>query len=140
MAQPDYWALAAAVTWDAPDLKLTIPKFFVTDFASIPRPLKNILDVDGDSRFAALLHDALYAWGVTTRAQADEQFRRALIAYEETSTVARVYWIGVRAGGWKPWDRYRAENSPTAESFASDGAYQAYRAAGSPFLTFKNLD
>jgi hypothetical protein len=135
MPAPDRWALAQPVTWDAPDLKVTIPDGFVTDLASIPRIFRNILDVDGVSRFAAILHDALYCCQQTTRAFADSQLRAALIAYGESRFTAGIYFAGVRAGGWMPWDdRQRRGGGIQADDFITPESYQRYLASGAKFV------
>ncbi len=70
--------------WDAKDILVTVPVGFVTDFASIPRPIRNLIDVNGKHRLPAVLHDRLYALGGKladvryTRQDADDEFLRAM--------------------------------------------------------------
>lgn len=126
LPQPDLWALRAPLRWAAPDLTLTIPAGFVTDLASIPHLLRNLLDVDGRSRCPAILHDWLYTCQRTTRAFADQQLRKALVAYGETQATAAVYWAGVRIGGWRPWDeRLRRGGGIRPDDFATPQDFSA---------------
>lgn len=125
---PDKWRLEVPLRWEAPDIDLTIPKGWVTDLASIPRMFQNVMDVDGLSRCPAILHDWLYNAQFTTREFADEQLRRALILYGESAAAARVYWLGVRAGGWLPWNRrMRHGGGLQVSDFASPSDYSAWR-------------
>lgn len=125
---PDKWRLAVPLRWEAPDLVLTIPKGWVTDLASIPHMFQNIMDVNGRSRQPALLHDWLYNVQDHTREFADEQLRRALILYGASEASARVYWLGVRAGGWVPWNRRMQHGGGLQVSdFASPADYVAWR-------------
>lgn len=105
--RPDFWELVEPVTWEGRNLSLTIAAHFITDLASIPRLVRNLLDVNGRSRSPAILHDWLYSGQWTTRSFADGQLRDALVAYGENEAEANVYWTGVRAGGWLPWWRGR---------------------------------
>lgn len=94
----------------------TVPAGFVTDFASIPRGLWNLLPVHGRQDKAAVLHDFLYAHNGVTRAEADALFREAMEA-EGVGKVARnLMYAGVRAGGWKPWNKYRAADQKKESS------------------------
>lgn len=120
--------------------QMWVPRGFITDFASVPWLVQALpgFDVNGASRFAAVVHDWLYCnnglvpmyrvnklTGLSRvmidvqfdRSQADEIFRIALLAtgsdaftkplVEErfTETQARVYWLGVRSGGWYYWNK-----------------------------------
>lgn len=85
---------------------ITVPAGFITDFASVPRPIQLFLP-KSIGRRAAILHDYLYHTkgeaGRYTRREADQIFLEAL-------KVLRVPWLqrfplywGVRLGGWVPW-------------------------------------
>lgn len=99
---PGRWVLLSPLVWED-DAKVEVPTGFVTDLASVPRPFRNILDINGRSRRAAVLHDFLYTEQKRSRAECDSIFRKALIA-EGVSAAARwLYWSGVRVGGWVAW-------------------------------------
>lgn len=102
-----YWFLTDPLVWDDGITRIEVPRFFVTDLASIPAPMRGILDTNGRSRRAAVLHDHAYAVGAMTRKEADQLFLRALMAEGVISIGRGLYYLGVRAAGWVPFNRYR---------------------------------
>lgn len=116
-------------TWyvDGRFLRLTVPAGVITDGASVPRILWSITGItpDGLHRPAALIHDWLYAcrgivtvhrrwdgssvyepvWTVWSREQADRLFARILREVGVGKFRRRLMYLGVRAGGWLPWQR-----------------------------------
>jgi len=86
---------------------------FKTDFNSIPRALTNILPREEYGE-AAVLHDKLYRDASTgliavTREQADAVHREFLIWKGAPGWKVRLMFWGIRLGGWKPWNAYRAK-------------------------------
>jgi hypothetical protein len=90
-------------------LSITIPDGFVTDFASIPRPLWPILRPDGRYAFAAVFHDYLY---YRHRERHDMRFTRKhadriLLEIMERQGVCKgqrwAIYAGVRLGGRRYW-------------------------------------
>lgn len=99
---------------------ITVPAGFVTDLASVPRPVWSIYPPDGPWVKAAVVHDFLYetgggGWwngsaGVTrqqpyNRKEADHILREAMADrgigwWEQT-----VIWSAVRLGGGRGWKR-----------------------------------
>lgn len=82
--------------------RIEIPKGFVTDFASIPRPLWSIVGgpADGKYRKAAVVHDFLYrTGGVATRYQADQVLLEAMKVCGCSWFQRTVIYSGVRVGG-----------------------------------------
>jgi hypothetical protein len=97
--QPGYWVLLEPLIWDS-KLTVIVPKGFRTDLASIPRLFRWLLQQNGKSRRAAVLHDFLYRHHKMSRKDADALFHTALTV-EKVNPVGRwLYWAGVRAGGW----------------------------------------
>lgn len=86
-----------------------VPVGFVTDFASVPRGLWNLIPPWGPYTRAAVLHDYQYWLGDLSRKEADRIF---LVAMEGLGVgwVKRqaIYW-GVRAGGWYAWNGHRKQ-------------------------------
>lgn len=86
---------------------LMVPAGFVTDLASIPRGLWNLIPKIGKYDRAAVVHDFLYQFNTCSRADADFVLKEAM----EVSGVS--WWprwpiyLGVRVGGGKVWDEYR---------------------------------
>lgn len=102
-SKPGLWVLLSPLIWDDGEARYEVPTGFITDLASIPRAFRWLLEQNGGSRRAAVLHDYLYRSQRTTRAEADALFRKAL-AREDVNAFGRfLYWAGVRAGGWIAW-------------------------------------
>lgn len=119
---PDYWYLAQPLIWQEPDCRIVVPPGFVTDLASVPKPLRGILDVNGRSRRPAVLHDFAYHSHNLPRADADDLLRRAIIAEGGRPWQARIYWMGVRIGGAAA---YAYSSGLTRLDFVTTEAYEA---------------
>lgn len=105
---------------------VSIPKGFVTDFASIPRGLWNLFPpAAGKHSKAAVVHDAIYKTGciscdgrtdlrLVTRGEADEIFYEAM-EVNGVSWLARwVIYLGVRFGGARAWNQHRKAEADAA--------------------------
>lgn len=81
--------------------RIVIPTGFVTDFASVPRALWNLLPPTGRYTRAAVIHDFLYRTpGLCTRAQADAVLYEAMKYPCHVGFFTRwTIWAGVRVGG-----------------------------------------
>lgn len=103
--------------------RVEFPAGSMTDLGSTPQPLRrfSIFDPWRTGRKGAVGHDYLYRNGkwpdgrAVTRAEADEFLRRAIIAEGHSAFTARLWWLGVRSGGWKPWGEYREAEYDNAE-------------------------
>jgi hypothetical protein len=117
-----HWTLIRPLHWTDPekDWDLEVPAGFVTDFASVPRPLWSIFPPTGKYAPAAVLHDWLYFYGavevpVSTyvevvpidRGYADSVLRRASADLGVSRLTRSMLWLGVRTGGFVAWKRYR---------------------------------
>lgn len=99
-----------------PAVMIEVPAGFKTDLASIPRGLWNVLPQTGKYDAAAVIHDFLYqkapAWGhggpTTTRAGADRVLYEAMGVCGVPAWQRWVIYAGVRVGGGRIWDSYRA--------------------------------
>jgi hypothetical protein len=115
--RPDEWVLLAPLEWVSKDAHVVVPRGFITDLASVPRPLRGVLNVNGASRAPAVLHDFCYCSQVmATRKEADLLFLQALTACGVSSLAARAYYAGVRVGGWRYW--HKRKSGLTDEDFA----------------------
>lgn len=89
----------------------TIPAGFVSNFASVPRPLYLFFAPHGTSAIPSVKHDFRYIHLVgierrgfwQARKAADWQYRLDLLAEGMSRPGAWLMWIGVRAFGWLPW-------------------------------------
>lgn len=79
---------------------IVVPKWYVTDFASVPWYGQGVIDPEGPTARAAIIHDWLYAIGEPgKRQEADDTFYRAMIAFGVDQMQARIAYDAVRAGG-----------------------------------------
>ena len=60
-------------------ITVQVPVGFATDYASIPRALWSFLPPTGTYAAAAVIHDWLYWTQTTTREEADQVFREAML-------------------------------------------------------------
>jgi len=102
--------------WEEKRETVTVPAGTRTDFATIPRPLRLVIQVNGRHRLAAVLHDYLYSKGGSfpsdrggqveyTRAEADAVFYKAMRDDQVAPWKALAMFSAVRACGfffWKP--------------------------------------
>lgn len=97
-----------------------VPAGFVSDGASVPRPLWVLYPPFGEAyEPAAWLHDYLYAnaesvlvddvdgFRPVNRREADALLEEASDAAGFRSSGSWILHAGVRFGGWVPWGRYR---------------------------------
>lgn len=94
---------------------ITIPRGFVTDFASMPLGIL-FKSPGGPWDKPAIVHDLLYRRGwiehervrqTITRADADAVFDEAMEVAGVPGWKHTLIYLAVRVGGRKPWNRYR---------------------------------
>jgi hypothetical protein len=100
------WVLMADVSYYSAvlDKVLTVPQGFTFDFASIPRLGRLLIPKEGYHRYAALLHDWLYASHEVSKRDSDLVFREAMdvldvILWKERSLYKAVKWFGKSSYG-----------------------------------------
>jgi hypothetical protein len=96
------WCVDAGFDYESMllDEIIQIPTGFVTDFASIPRPLWSILPPTGTYSRAAVVHDFCYRTpGFVTRAQADAVLNEAMDLLNCAWATRQVIYRGVRIFG-----------------------------------------
>lgn len=105
----------------------TIPSGFYSDGASVPRPLWALYPPFGEVyEPATWLHDYCYAFAeriygtgpnhTLARVEADGLLYEAMheaLGYRRSGS--EVMYYAVRAGGWRPWRRYRREAASRGE-------------------------
>jgi hypothetical protein len=116
------WALTKALTYTPSNGsdRITVPEGFVTDLASIPRPVWDLLPPDGPWTKAAVIHDFLYytggtgVWGAKhiktitrerpySRAEADWILRDAMQDRGVDVVSRNIIYLAVRIGGGGGW-------------------------------------
>ena len=81
---------------------IVVPRWYVTDFASVPWYGQAFVDPQGPTARAAIVHDWLYTIGEPgKRAEADAIFLRAMLKYGVPSFQANIAYQAVRVGGEK---------------------------------------
>lgn len=116
------WKLTSAFDYRLGHAKgaeyVRVPREFLTDFASIPRGLWNVLPPAGAYGKAAVIHDWLYQMRVVRpsgrlvdRAEADRVLLEAMEVLGVRRFTRHVIYAGVRVGGWLTWNRYRSKES-----------------------------
>lgn len=93
-----------------PNLTVTIPAGFVTDFASIPKKLRFLFTHDDIHDLPGLLHDYMY-WRQCNRSSADRMFLLALDEVGVGFFERHLLYAGVDLGALKAWkDNRQARN------------------------------
>lgn len=114
--------------------RIVVPAGFVTDYASIPRALGWLIPPRGKYNRPAIVHDWLYQHAPVdsvrmgaadeqsqanraesdfrcTQSRADAIMREACENVDNRLTQRWAIYLGLRAGGWVAWRRYRAAES-----------------------------
>lgn len=90
-------------------VSIEAPAGFETDFNSVPRGLWNFFP-PWEYPAAGVIHDWLYRHpGLRSRADCDAVHRRLMEIEGASAFLRRCAWLGLRAGGWKPWNQYRSD-------------------------------
>lgn len=90
---------------------IVVPRWFITDLASIPRIFRPLISVNEQHRLASLPHDLIYTIQALgqyggTRKEAD-LILRDFCELQRVPAVKRYAIYGaVRAGGWAVWKRH----------------------------------
>ncbi|MRH88065.1 DUF1353 domain-containing protein [Nocardia sp. SYP-A9097] len=93
------WRMRVPLTYRAATHVFTVPVGFVTDFASVPRPLIWLIPRYGTYTRAAILHDYLCEYEPVGRSDADGIFRRVLRECGVSRPQRWMMWAAVRFGG-----------------------------------------
>ena len=102
----DFFALLSPVGWTPKAYKrkaITVPRGFVTDFASVPRLFWSIFPPIGRYGYAALFHDYVYWQQIGTRNEADLVFRDTMDELEVPAWKRAVLFWAVRLFGFIAW-------------------------------------
>jgi uncharacterized protein DUF1353 len=83
---------------------VTVPKGFVTDFASIPAAFWSALRPDGEYTFPAIVHDYLYWTQTVSKDMADTIFKIGMEDLSIGTVTVTLIYNAVRFGGRSSWD------------------------------------
>ena len=94
---------------------INIPKGFVTDLASIPRPFWSFIGPPAGGRYAqsAVVHDFLYTTQEFTRLKTDRLFYEGMEVLGTPRWRRTLMFAAVRLGGWAPWENYQKKKKNT---------------------------
>jgi len=93
---------------------ITVPKGFITDFASVPRifwPIISPIDSHGK---AAVVHDYCYRYAVYDRKKSDEIFEEGLRVLKVSSWKVWCMRKSVILCGWYGWKKNRRREKRSA--------------------------
>ncbi len=116
-------------------LIVIVPRGFVTDFLSIPRPLRLLLPKTGDYGDAAVVHDYLYWRQDCTRLQSDNIMAMGMMESGVPAVTLRTIQIGVRFGGDDGWEGNKRDRQaglvrtvgPPFDQVPLGGSWNTYR-------------
>lgn len=97
--------------------RIIVTRGFVTDFASIPRPLWSVIPPRGRYNRPAIVHDHLYRDAPIdpltgrrcTQGRADTILREACENCDDRFTQRWAIYLGLKIGGFVTWNRYRSK-------------------------------
>jgi hypothetical protein len=144
LSTTDLWSLDSALIYKTnAEITITIPKGVITDLASIPKILDwvPVLDINGTSRLAGVLHDALYKIGREKGKDfCDQTLREALISLGMGAKSAATYYYGVHwfgASAWSTDGKNLNYGPPAVSNFVSKEDFDAW--GGAPIYSQRNL-
>jgi hypothetical protein len=100
---------------------ITVPKGFVTDFASIPREFWTEFPPTGEYKLAAVVHDYLYWEQPCTKEQSDDLFYIAMREQGVPLATRLIVYGGVAAGGRSAWEANRIEKAARKPRYIPSG-------------------
>ena len=92
------------------DKFITVPIGFPTDFATLPPPVRALINRNGNSRAAAVVHDYLCVRQSVPRKRADQIFLEALKDCDVGFTLRWLMYSGVRVYGRAKTTRIAIQN------------------------------
>jgi hypothetical protein len=103
------WVTMGRVAFSFDGVTYVIPTGFMTDFSSVPRLFRWLIDPIGQPhQVAGVVHDFLYSSGAITRKRADAAFLAAAVAAGSPYWRAALMHRAIRLGGWFAWRSNRA--------------------------------
>lgn len=101
------WVLLEPLTYEVGELGsadvITVPRGFVTDFASVPRLLWVLFPRQGFHQNAAVVHDWLYWSHSRSRRASDYVFLEGMGVLGTLISAQYLMFWAVRAFGWMAW-------------------------------------
>lgn len=109
ISKTNAWELIEPLVWDSNDYKVTVPKGFVFDFASVPWLFQSIFPKSGRLYDrASCLHDYIYVTKLFDRKTCDKLFYLAMLSDGVAKWRAWLMYQATRLGGW--WVYHNIQN------------------------------
>lgn len=111
--QEPIWILLEPITWkpsnssQASLAPITVPKYFVTDLASIPRIFWALMPRDDVYAYPAIVHDYLYWTQTCSKREADQIFEFCMVDLEVPKLQVKLIKAAVQALGDGAWEENR---------------------------------
>ena len=86
---------------------ITVPKGFITDFASVPKVFWSIIDPIGKHGKAAVIHDYCYYTAYYSRIRSDQIFLEGMKVLKVEPWKRQVMFHVVVMFGWWAWLKHR---------------------------------
>ncbi len=101
------WVLQQAISYEVGEIGsedfVHVAAGFVTDLASIPRPLWAVIAPFGLHAAAAVVHDYGYCEKARPKSAYDRIFREAMLVLGVRKSKAYAMWLAVYLFGWFAW-------------------------------------
>ena len=97
-----YWEVLEAYSYETSKGLVVVPKGFRTDYASVPKIFRNIINTYGKHGRAAVVHDWLYSSQCeinVTRAEADKVFLEIMVEWNVKKYKRILMYVLVRMFG-----------------------------------------
>ena len=108
MDNSSYWKVLSPLTYITNDnIKITVPKDFNTNFASVPRIFWSLLPPWGRYGKAAIVHDFLYYSGIYSKKETDLIFLEAMKSLNVVKWKRYTMYYSVKKFGFIAWNRHR---------------------------------
>jgi hypothetical protein len=112
----DYFILLSPISWASASkayaqAKVTVPRGFVTDFASVPRVFWSLMPPIGRYGYAALFHDFVYWQQVISRTSADRLLFDTMKELQVPRLTSTIIYGAVRVFGFMAWRANAAAKS-----------------------------
>jgi hypothetical protein len=108
----DTWQVLEPFDYDIGEVggeKIEVPEGTITDFGSVPKPLWGLISPIGKATRGFVLHDYCYQVQIYTRSKCDKILLEALGVLGVSWLKRRAIYVGVRLGGWIPWNKHSRE-------------------------------
>ena len=101
----EYWKLCFPLSYNVDDVNdiITVPKGFITDFASVPPVCNWFIPKSGEYDPAAVIHDWLYFKKERPRSECDGIFCEAMKVLGVNILKAQIMYLSLRVFGWISW-------------------------------------